>query len=414
MKPTAFTHCLSLCLLLACLSSDSFGLGFKIADQSADGTARGNAFAATADDPSAIYYNPAGITQLQGTEALLGGYTISLKERVNLDAPGSESRFSSINTDLQTVPTFYSTWTPKDSPISFGMGTYAPFGFGVEYPDKTPFRTLARKGSLEYMTFNPVIAWKICDSLSIAAGPTISYGKAELDQGVASPGDLFQFRGDGIDFGFTSGVMWSPHRMHHFGLTYRGPTRMNFEGHTTLRTNPYEIPTPDGKFTVPGIRSRQSANAEFNLPQSITFGYSFRPTEDWNFEFDLDWTDWDTLNTVTLHQDVTGNVYLPFNWQSSFMYEFGITRKLPWHFHVSVGYIYSENSVPNGDFSPTIPDSVRDVFSAGFGQKFDHFTWTFAYQRTVSPTRTIDQGTAVDGAYRFDSNALTLSLGYNF
>ena len=372
-----------------------------------------DAFAATADDPSAIYYNPAGITQLQGTEVLLGGYAISLKDRVNLDAPGSNSKFSSINTDMQTVPTFYLTWTPKDSPISLGLGTYAPFGFAVEYPDDTPFRTLARKGSIEYLTVNPVIAWKICDSLSIAAGPTISYGKAELDQGVASVGDNFQFRGDGIDYGFTAGIMWNPHRMHHFGLTYRGPTRMNFDGHTTLRTNPYDIPTPAGIATVPGIRSRQSANAEFNIPQSVTAGYSFRPTDDWNFEFDIDWTDWDTLNTVTLHQ-ASGDIYLPFNWRSSFLYEFGVTKQLPYKFHASVGYVYSQDSVPNDSFNPGIPDSNRNIFSVGFGQKYDHFNWNVAYQYTVGPTRTIDVGSVADGKYRFDSNAITLSLGYNF
>src|SRR5688500_17253838 len=46
------------------LPASAFALGIRIADQDARATARGNAFTATADNPSAIYYNPAGITQL--------------------------------------------------------------------------------------------------------------------------------------------------------------------------------------------------------------------------------------------------------------------------------------------------------------------------------------------------------------
>ncbi len=44
----------------------SFALGFRVFDQDAFATARGDAFVATADNPSAVYYNPAGITQLKG------------------------------------------------------------------------------------------------------------------------------------------------------------------------------------------------------------------------------------------------------------------------------------------------------------------------------------------------------------
>ena len=43
-----------------------FANGFRLPDQDAFATARGEAFAATADNASAIYYNPAGISQLEG------------------------------------------------------------------------------------------------------------------------------------------------------------------------------------------------------------------------------------------------------------------------------------------------------------------------------------------------------------
>ncbi|MCE9611592.1 MAG: outer membrane protein transport protein [Chthoniobacter sp.] len=399
--------------LFALSAPTAFSLGFRIADQNAEATARGNAFAATADNPSAVFYNPAGITQLEGTRALLGSYATTLRERVDPAAPGAPA-FSNTNHELQFVPTFFATTKAKDFPLAFGVGVYAPYGLGLEYPDDTPFRTLARKGKIVYLTINPVVAWKITDTLSVAVGPTVNYGSAELQQGVLATGDTFKFKGDGISYGITAGLKWDPHRMHHFGITYHGPTTIDFSGHTTLRTDPFTVATPFGPFPVAGIDRREDADARFHIPQNVVLGYSFTPTPDWNFEFNADWTDWNDLNTVTLHQQRSGNVALPFNWQASWFWEFGITKKFTDGWQASIGYIWSENSVPETSFNPIVPDSNRHVLSAGFGQKRDRFNWNIAYQWAYGPTRTINQGTSADGRYRAQGNAINLTFGYDF
>jgi long-chain fatty acid transport protein len=68
----------------------SHGLGTRLASQDADAVARGEAFAATADNPSAVFYNPAGITQLDGVQVRMGTYAIALDVTVDLDAPGAD------------------------------------------------------------------------------------------------------------------------------------------------------------------------------------------------------------------------------------------------------------------------------------------------------------------------------------
>jgi long-chain fatty acid transport protein len=128
---------------------------------------------------------------------------------------------------------------------------------------------------------------------------------------------------------------------------------------------------------------------------------------------DVDWTDWDNLNTLTLHQK-SGDLAIPFNWESSFMYEFGVTRRLPRGLSVSAGYVYSENSIPNQSFNPLIPDSNRHIVSFGFGQQLNRISWDIAYQYAYGPHRRIDNGTLGNGTYRFESHALTFSLGYRF
>ena len=410
-KKSLLLLCLACALTLS--APTAFSLGFRIADQNAEATARGDAFAATADNPSAVYYNPAGITQLEGTRVLLGTYATTLRERVDPAAPGAEA-FSNTNHEFQFAPQFFVTSKAKGCPIAVGLGVYVPYGLGLEYPDDTPFRTSARKGKIIYVAINPVIAWKISDSLSVAAGPSVNYGSAELQQGVIAEGDTFKFRGDGISYSFSAGIKWDPHRMHHFGITYHSAASIDFEGHTTLHTDPFTVATPFGPFPVAGIDRREEAEARFHIPQNIVFGYSFTPTPEWNFEFNADWTDWQRLKVVTLRQENSGNISIPFNWQSSWFWEFGATRKFSNGWQASVGYIWSENSISNDSFSPVVPDSNRHVLSAGFGQKRERFNWNIAYQWAYGPTRTISQGTSSDGTYRAQGNAINLTLGYDF
>jgi len=143
-----------------------FGLGIRLPDQDAVATARGEAFVATADNPSAIYYNPAGIAFLTGQNARIGIYAIDLWDTFSGSGVHKETK-----SDLQAVPHIYYTYTPEKCPVSAGFGIYAPYGLGLEWPDNTPFRNLAKEGRIQYLTFNPVVAWKIHDTLSISAGP---------------------------------------------------------------------------------------------------------------------------------------------------------------------------------------------------------------------------------------------------
>ena len=406
------------CAIAACIPATSFALGIRIADQDARATARGNAFTATADNPSAIYYNPAGITQLYapalslstgsgknvtpveqdgegGLRMRLGVYAITLGNEVNLG--GGSSSFD-ISHRWQAASSFYATWKKPNSKLTFGLGIYSPYGFGIWYPENSPLRQLAISGSIQYATINPVVAWQVTDTLSIAVGPTLNYAKAALKRGIISVGDAFEFEGTGWAVGANAGIMWRPLPKHSFGLMYRSETQVNFDGHT----NTY-IPTVIG--------NREPATVNIAFPQNVVLAYSYRPTERWNFEVDVDWTDWDRLNTVIVNKG-SGNAALPFNWQSSLFYEFGATYKFDGGYSASAGYIYSESSVPNASFNPIVPDSNRHIFSVGLGKQWKQWDVDVAYQFAHGVSRTVT-GTAA-GTYQFDSHAISISAGYRF
>jgi len=386
------------------LAPGAGALGIRLFDHDAFATARGDAFVATADNPSAIYYNPAGITQLKGHNVRAGVYAIGVQADFNPDAPG---RSLETRDEFIPLPGMFYTYTPENLPLSFGAAYYVPFGLSLEWPDRSPFRTVTTKGELEYDTFTGVMAWKVNSTLSIAAGPTFNYARTQLSRGLISPessGDEFRFTGDDTDWGAVAGLLWQPTPRHSFGISYRSQTTMKLRGTSS---------------STPALLPRQDAEVELPLPQVIIGGYSFRPTTNWNLEVNLDWTDWDRINTLVLEQG-TGPEPLALNWESSWAVEAGATRYWGPGLHVSAGYVWLQNSVPSHSFDPLVPDQDLHVFSAGVGGVRARVSWDLTYQFTWGPGRDVSgsshssNGADVSGHYGFVAHGVSVSLGYRF
>src|SRR6266850_2277478 len=153
-----------------------FANGMRLVSQDGFASARGEAFVATADNPAAIYYNPAGIAQLEGNNFRAGIYAIDLDSsfRPPSGAPNSGKTYHSSD-HFAAIPQFFYAYAPTNLPLSFGLGIYAPFGGSMSWPQDTGFRQNAISGSLKYITINPVMALKILDSLSIGGGAMVNY-----------------------------------------------------------------------------------------------------------------------------------------------------------------------------------------------------------------------------------------------
>lgn len=400
-----------LALLSFCASS--FGLGIELPDQDAFATARGNAFTATADDPAAVYYNPAGISQLKGINVSMGAYGLVYGDQYKGGPLTLDTR-----TEWTAIPQLFATFELPKMPVTFGIGAYAPYGLVEEWPATSPFAGEAKRGEIDYYTLNPVVAYQPISTLSIAVGPTFNYSEVDLRQENPSfiPFES-HFHGEDEALGFNAGIMWKPLPEHSFGLSYRSSTQMNYNGHAV-------VPFPAAPF--PAVTF--PAKAAFQFPNVVDFGYSFRPTPNWNLEADGEWLSWETLNTVTVHGTGSANPPfgaipgaalnegIPFNWNSSWIAKIGGTRYFGDGWRVSAGYMFVENSVPSEYFNPLVPDSDRHVFSVGIGKRYHNLSWDAAYQLAWGPSRSVtgDVNPAADGNYEFLSHAITINVGYHF
>ena len=405
--------------LLALAPLAAFASGTRVGFKDAFATARGNAFVATADNPSAIYYNPAGLTQLQGQNFSATAYAL----QINDDFQSAYSAAtSSLKTETKLLPQAYYAYAPSGANWALGLGFYAPFGLATDWnnagkPLTDVLFPYATKNTETYTTLNPVLAWRLSDTLSIGGGITFNRLKVDFNRGLLYSGipyyGNFRFNADGTAIGYNLGVRWQPSPQHAFGLSYQARTNFSVSGNTTVANTPLFPSVPAVAATV------QSAGADFAFPEVLIAGYSYRPNPDWNLEADIDWTNWNCLKTVTIAQG-SGPVPLPFNWTASSFYELGATHFLGDGWEVSAGYTYSENSVPDATFNPAVPDANRHFLNAGAGYAHGPWRVTLTLQRALAGTRHVHSGQAsvlpysVDGAYKTSIDAMALSVDCHF
>jgi long-chain fatty acid transport protein len=398
--------------------------GFRLVSQDAFAAARGEAFVATADNPSAVHYNPAGITQLEGLEIRSGIYALHFEPTFTPPAANSNAGTTyGIENQNAFAPQLYSTYRIPKLPLTLGLGIYAPHGASVTWPQDTGFRSVATMGELTYLRVNPVLAWEIRPGLSIAAGVMVDYADLASEQGLRTTekplSNSFRFRGDDVSVGYNLGLLWNINDQFSFGATYRSAVKQDFKGQTNVEFQPNIQPT------------ETSANAELEFPYTMVAGLSYRPTKRWNIEIDADYSNWSTMDNFTIYQSskppspVQQNIPVTLGFKDSWIYKFGVTRYFDEGWHASAGYVFNQNSVPDDYYSPTVADLDRHFLTFGIGREWSRYqldvTYQFGYARDrevkgslpgSTPARFVGQN--ADGTYGFSSHGLLISLGMKF
>ena len=171
----------------------------RIQGQGTAASGMGNAFSAQADDPSALHYNPAGMTQLRGVEfmtgALLSGGTTTFTSPTGVTATGD--RDGSLAWPPPTH--LYLTANLKDlgirafGDLTAGIGVTVPFGSVTRWPNDGPFRTATTFNTLPLLDIKPTVAYRLTNDLSIGLGADIYtfsglFGEGHVERKSVWPG----------------------------------------------------------------------------------------------------------------------------------------------------------------------------------------------------------------------------------
>ena len=380
---------------LFCLMGFAFGNGFDIYEQSAKAVGMAGAFTAQADDPSAIFFNPAGITQLDGTQASVGAClvlpTMQFQSNGNAVMGSYPGETVKIKDHTWVIPNVYVTHKVNDK-VSIGIGSFAHFGLGVEWPQywEGRFTPGTTKTVLTTTSISPVIAFKPFENLSIGLGPYIQYFDIKLNNLVfiAPPTPPLtpnsnraqtvdaSLTANNWDWGWQAGFRLKIIDGLTFGAAYLSEVRHKItDGDQELRS------LANGALIL-----KQGFSAEFILPATLRLGLAWQ-RDPWTIEAGAQWTEWSSYKTLQAVFDNGTSLTSPKNWHNAWLWRIGAQYRVNKYLDLRAGFLYDVTPIPSDTLDPLVPSGDRKGFCGGFGLHLGGFTVDTGYNYIKDESR---------------------------
>ncbi|MDY6972152.1 MAG: outer membrane protein transport protein [Thermodesulfobacteriota bacterium] len=300
---------------------------------------------ATADDPiDALFFNPAAIDRLEGTNITAGAGMLSFP--VEYKSPGGYKD----KNDLTSVIPFFSYTTDRFCPALIGVGIYSNFGTGFEF-EKDPSHGVYGdlKSLIGTLSLNPTVAYRIGRRLVLAVQGNISYGKAEIDFPVAIK--ALRTKSDGPGFGVTFGLLYKPITPISIGLKWRSPLQFTLRGDATLSDN------------------KDDLRLHLYYPQAVSIGLGYMPTNNLTLELDYTWYDWSHFHHSHFSYDTWDFLDAPVSggMKDCFRLSIGVEYCLRDNIILRSGYLYNRAATREDWLSPIGPDVTNHGLGLGGG-----------------------------------------------
>ncbi len=339
--------------------------GFALIEQSASGM--GNAFAgggAVAEDASTIYFNPAGMTYIEGTQIVGAIHLIKPTAEFNgtISGTGKLGNDGGDAGDLALVPNFYYKRNLNDT-FKFGLGINAPFGLKTEYDPAWKGRFQAIKSEVKTININPAIAFKANDQLSVGIGVSAMWAHAELTSSINTAGDpQVKIKGDDWGFGYNLGAIYQATTNTRVSIAYRSKVNQTLEG-----TSESAFKALDG---IPSRMLNTDVTAKVTLPETLSLSTFSKVDDQFDFMADVTWTRWSQfkeLNVIRINGTTLSGTNE--NWSNTMRYSIGANYHYSDYLKFRAGLAYDEEAISDQFRTARIPGNDRKWVSLGANWK---------------------------------------------
>ena len=363
--------------------------------------ALGGAFCAVANDPSAIFYNPAGLVHQENrfNLALDGFYVWPTHEFTTVGGNTIRSRFNT------SIPQFFITYRWSDR-ITFGFGMYTPYGGGgVDWKERDLGYPL--KTTMGIVSLTPTIAYNLNSTLSL--GFNINYYRAffTLDTNMPDIGPL-KSEEEGTALSAGLGLLYRPFDRLTFGLSIRGPAKMKLAGKTALRFDVYNISL--------------ASDTSFNLPWDFEAGLACRLSDRLLLSASAQYTLWSVLDKVekAIHGiPFNGDLRLDENmsFRDILILRAGAEYTFPMGLALRAGLGLDRFASPVETLNPTNIDVDKLTLLGGIGYRTGRMTIDFAYVYGIGEERQksiVVMGLPFNEKYNLHVQVIGLGLTFSF
>ena len=306
-----------------------------------------------------------------GTQIQAGFVAIGL----DLDYKGNDGTTENGRANTQPIPFGYISHQATDN-VWVGLAMTVPFGMGTEYDDNWSLASRGISAQVLTFDFNPNVAWKLSEKVSLGAGMSVQYAAADLKMRDNLPG-LPQTVDGEIDadswaWGFNVGMMWTPADNLRFGLSYRSKVNHHAKGDFTvsnLRQGNMAITGDNltGALTNPTLGAlwgKHDASVSLSTPAWLMATAAWDVNDLLSLYATFRWTDWSSFKDLDINYSVVGLGTMPKNvhnaWKDTYLVSLGADMRFYDWWTMRAGIGYETSAVDEAQYrTAIIPDADR-------------------------------------------------------
>jgi len=409
----------------------AYAAGYAIYEQGAAVLGMAGAGTASVGDASALFFNPAAMTELKGTQFQLGATWLSpTTSFAGMNPYPGYGVTEEMNNQNFFPPAFYLTHQlPKR--LTVGAGFNSPFGLGVDWknPDTFTGSYIVTKATLRTYDASIGAGYELNPRWSVGLGGSAVWTGVELDQRIFQPipgggGAQAQvakvnLKGNNtVGYGWNAAMLFRPDSTVKVGAYYRSKVVVHEDGPATFN----QILTGNAAFdaaVAAALPPNQSVQTVLRLPAMWSVGVAWNPASDWTFEYDLNYVEWKVFTDlpITFTTTPAASQTRVEDYSNSWQVRVGAEHRLPnWTYRF--GYYYDKAAAPQQSVSPILPDADRNGPAIGIGLPLAGGKWQLdAYELAIFVSQRNTGGVnrdGYDGTYKTFVNAAGVSLEYRF
>jgi long-chain fatty acid transport protein len=323
----------------------------------------GTGIAAPQDAISAIFSNPAALSQLAGSQFNFAGtyFAPTVKAQVTT---GMFPSWKATSQDAAYAVPAIGLSTPINDKMMFGIAAYGVSGMGVDYRNKETYNTNTK---VSVMKFVPAVSYKY-GAFSYGVGLDIDYQAADFGQGLSHNYAVGARLGAGYEY-----QKWN------FGLTYVTPQNVDHKRIYNFDAAPFGTST-------------SYDNLKLENPAQYGAGVSYKGLDKWLLSADVKYVDW-----------ANADGYKDFDWQSQTVYALGVQNKTTDKLTLRAGWNYGKNPLKkHAGFNAGGAKMVQGTGMSEFG---------YEYFRVIGFPGIVEHHITFGAGYEF-SPKFALNLGY--
>jgi long-chain fatty acid transport protein len=328
------------------------------------GTAGVGAEASALDASTAIpFYNPAGMTNLEGNQLIVGAGALLASVQFDLD-PATNISGGNGGEAASPIPILTAGYVHSFTErFKFGVALFGAAGAAIEYDSDWAGRYQAQSSEILTLALSPTLAYRVNDWFSIGGGFNVM--SSALETKVAVPRLVMpdgQVTIDGTDtaVSFNLSMMFEASEATRVGISYVSETEFDYAGDVTLSS----------------VGLEAAVNTTLTLAQVVRVGVHHDFNDRTAIVGTLGWEDWSALENQFITVEAGRTATLPRNWEDTYRYGLGFIHRVGDAWRVRVGLNYDTSPTDAEDRTADLPVDRQLRLGAGFQNvRGEVFSW---------------------------------------